>query len=79
MAISPAYQPHAVVARMHQRMLGPHVAVAPALGMDKAASRPEQTGEKLACEALEAAIWSQLKQVFDPAGVFCRARLYPEF
>ncbi len=39
---------------------------ADALGMDKATLRPEQTGEKLSGAALEAAIWVQLKQVFDP-------------
>ena len=39
---------------------------ADALGMDKVTGRPEQTGEKLSGEALETAIWSQLKQVFDP-------------
>lgn len=39
---------------------------ADALGMDKSTGRPEQTGEKLSGEALEQAIWQQLKGVFDP-------------
>ena len=39
---------------------------ADALGLDKSVAQTEQSGERLTGPELEAAIWKQLKSVFDP-------------